>query len=43
MARSSAAFAGNLERILINFTNPDPALGEQRSVWTQEDPNPIHF
>jgi peptide/nickel transport system substrate-binding protein len=37
------AFAGNLERILMNFTNPDPALGEQRSVWTQEDPNPHPF
>lgn len=24
---------GNVERILINFTNPDPALGEDRSNW----------
>lgn len=38
-----SAFASNLERILINFTNPDPALGDQRSVWTQEDPNPHPF
>jgi len=37
------AFAGNVERILINFTNPDPALGDQRSVWTEEDPNPHPF
>lgn len=35
-----SAFAGNVERILINFTNPDPALGEKRSEWTPEDPNP---
>ena len=38
-----AAFATNLERILINFTNPDPALGDKRSEWTLEDPNPHPF
>jgi peptide/nickel transport system substrate-binding protein len=36
-------FAGSVERILINFTNPDPALGEKRSEWTAEDPNPHPF
>ncbi|HXF60101.1 MAG TPA: peptide ABC transporter substrate-binding protein [Caldilineaceae bacterium] len=35
-----SAFAGNVERILINFTNPSPDLGELRSEWTPEDPNP---
>ncbi len=35
-----SAFAGNVERILINFTNPDPELGELRSEWTPDDPNP---
>jgi peptide/nickel transport system substrate-binding protein len=37
------AFAGNLERILVNFTNPDPALGDKRSEWSEEDPNPHPF
>ncbi len=35
-----SAFSGNVERILINFTNPDPDLGDMRSEWTPEDPNP---
>ncbi len=38
-----SAFAGNVERILINFTNPDPDLGDQRSEWTKDDPNPHPF
>jgi peptide/nickel transport system substrate-binding protein len=38
-----AAFGGNVERILINFTNPDPALGEARSEWSEENPNPHPF
>lgn len=38
-----AAFAGNVERILINLTNPDPALGEQRSEWTADNANPHPF
>ena len=38
-----SAFAGNVERILINFTNPSPDLGELRSEWTPEDPNPHPF
>jgi peptide/nickel transport system substrate-binding protein len=39
----SAGFAANVERIVINFTNPDPALGELRSEWTMDDPNPHPF
>lgn len=38
-----SAFAGNVERILINFTNPDPTLGVRRSEWTEADPNPHPF
>jgi len=38
-----SAFAGNVERILINFTNPDPNLGDKRSEWTADDPNPHPF
>jgi peptide/nickel transport system substrate-binding protein len=38
-----AAFGGNVERILINFTNPDPNLGDARSEWTEENPNPHPF
>jgi peptide/nickel transport system substrate-binding protein len=29
-----------MERLVFNFTNPDPALGEGRSVWSVDDPNP---
>ncbi|MCC6166954.1 MAG: peptide ABC transporter substrate-binding protein, partial [Caldilineaceae bacterium] len=35
-----SAFAGNSERVLMNFTNPSPDLGDLRSEWTPEDPNP---
>jgi peptide/nickel transport system substrate-binding protein len=38
-----AAFGGNVERILINFTNPDPTLGDARSEWSEADPNPHPF
>lgn len=38
-----SAFSGQVERILFNFTNPDPALGDKRSNWTEEDPNPHPF
>jgi len=34
------AFAGNVERILFNFTNPDSSLGDLRSEWTKDNPNP---
>ena len=37
------AFGTSVERIHTNFTNPDPALGDQRSEWTEEDPNPHPF
>ena len=37
-----AAFAGNVERILVNQTNPDPELGEDRSVYMEGD-NPHPF
>ena len=36
-------FGGNVERILVNQTNPDPNLGDKRSEWTAEDPNPHPF
>ncbi len=39
----ASAFAGNVERIILNFSNPDPALGEQRSEWSADDPNPHPF
>ena len=38
-----SGFAGLVERILINFTNPDPNLGDKRSEWTKDDPNPHPF
>ena len=37
-----AAFAGNVERILVNQTNPDPELGEDRSEYMDGD-NPHPF
>ncbi len=41
--RVASAFAGNVERIMFNFTNPDPALGDERSQWSADDPNPHPF
>jgi peptide/nickel transport system substrate-binding protein len=38
-----SAFGPSVERILVNFTNPDPALGDLRSEWTPENPNPHPF
>jgi peptide/nickel transport system substrate-binding protein len=38
-----AAFANGVERLMVNFTNPDPALGDQRAVWSEDDPNPHPF
>jgi peptide/nickel transport system substrate-binding protein len=35
----ASAFAGNVERILINFTNPSADLGELRSEWSADNPN----
>jgi peptide/nickel transport system substrate-binding protein len=31
-----ASFGTGVERIMVNFTNPDPALGENRSKWTED-------
>jgi peptide/nickel transport system substrate-binding protein len=36
-------FASNVERILLNQTNPDPALGEMRSVWVEDGSNAHPF
>ena len=36
------AFAGNVERILVNQTNPDPALGDERSEYL-DGANPHPF
>ncbi len=38
-----AAFASQVERLVVNFTNPDPDLGDKRSEWSAEDPNPHPF
>jgi peptide/nickel transport system substrate-binding protein len=38
-----SAFAGSVERIMFNFTNPDGALGDQRAEWRADDPNPHPF
>jgi peptide/nickel transport system substrate-binding protein len=38
-----SAFSGNVERILINFTNPSADLGDLRSEWSAENPNPHPF
>lgn len=36
------AFASLVERLTINFTNPDPALGDQRSEWSDgNNPHPF--
>ena len=32
-------FATSVERLLLNHTNPDPALGENRSVWMADGSN----
>jgi len=36
-------FATNVERILVNQTNPDPDLGEMRSVWVEDGSNAHPF
>jgi peptide/nickel transport system substrate-binding protein len=38
-----SSYSTGVERLMVNFTNPDPDLGDQRSVWTPEDPNPHPF
>ena len=32
-------FSTNVERLLLNHTNPDPALGDNRSVWMADGSN----
>ncbi|MDQ7025494.1 MAG: peptide ABC transporter substrate-binding protein [Anaerolineae bacterium] len=32
-------FATNVERLMMNQTNPDPALGDARSVWAEDGSN----
>ena len=34
-----AAFASDVERLVVNFTNPNPELGDKRSEWSEADPN----
>lgn len=36
-------YGGSVERILINFTNPDPSMGEQRAEWDPGNPNAHPF
>ena len=36
-------FAGNVERIMVNQANPDPALGDDRSVWMEDGSNDHPF
>jgi peptide/nickel transport system substrate-binding protein len=36
-------FGTSVERIMVNFTNPDPDLGDKRAEWTEDDPNPHPF
>ena len=43
MGQLVTAFGGNVERILINFTNPSADLGDQRSEWAPENPNAHPF
>jgi len=42
-AKVIVAYGPLIEHLAINFTNPDPVLGDKRSVWTEEDPNPHPF
>ena len=36
------AFASVIERLVVNFTNPDPDLGDQRSEWLEgNNPHPF--
>lgn len=38
-----AAFATNVERLIVNQTNPDPELGDMRSVWAPDGGNEHPF
>lgn len=37
------AFGSSVEMLMLNQTNPDPELGEQRSEWAADNPNPHPF
>lgn len=37
------SFSTCVERLMVNFTNDDPSLGDKRSEWTPDDPNPHPF
>ena len=37
------SFGPGVERLIVNFTNPDPDLGELRSEWSPDNPNPHPF
>ena len=37
------SYGTSVERIMINQTNPDPALGENRSVWMEDGSNEHPF
>ena len=37
--RVAVSYGNSVERLLLNHTNPDPALGENRSVWMADGSN----
>lgn len=37
--RVAVGYGNSVERLLLNHTNPDPALGENRSVWMADGSN----
>jgi peptide/nickel transport system substrate-binding protein len=37
------SFGTGVERLMVNFTNPDPDLGENRSKWTEDNQFPHPF
>jgi peptide/nickel transport system substrate-binding protein len=43
LGKVDAAFSTSVERIMVNQTNADPELGDLRSEWTADDPNPHPF
>jgi peptide/nickel transport system substrate-binding protein len=38
-----SSFGTGVERLMVNFTDPDPALGDNRSKWTEDDQFPHPF
>jgi peptide/nickel transport system substrate-binding protein len=36
-------YSTGVERLMINFTDPDPALGDNRSLWTPDNQYPHPF